>query len=90
MLVSLVSLLRVDSQAIKPQLQRLFLNLCRQHEQMRCLIRMLLSLLRAPLSMDEVAATSQQQMQLPGPSSGATLSDALKVCLTSCPPYFWS
>jgi hypothetical protein len=75
-LVTLVALLRLDSVLVKPQLQRLFLNLCQHPPTMEALLRMLLSLLRAPLSMDEAAS-----LQHAAPTS--SLSDALQVCSLS-------
>lgn len=75
-LVALISLLRVTSPLVKQHLQRLFLNLCEDRATMESALRILLSLLRAPLSTDEARAARQESEQPMQPSS---LSAALQV-----------
>lgn len=81
-LVTLISLLRVSSPLVKQHLQRLFLNLCEDKATMESTLRILLSLLRAPLSADEARAARQEpKQQLTQPAS---LSAALQVLHTAC------
>lgn len=75
-LVTLISLLRINSQVAKGLLQRLFLNLCEDRATMESTLRILLSLLRAPLSTDEAQSARQEPAQQSRPAS---LSDALQV-----------
>ncbi|BDA45426.1 probable E3 ubiquitin-protein ligase HUWE1 [Coccomyxa sp. Obi] len=74
-LVTLVSLLRVSSQQAKGHLQKLFINLCEDRVTMESTLRILLSLLRAPLSADEAQLSRPRPDQPAAPSS---LSAALQ------------
>ncbi len=75
-LVTLVSLLRVSSQQAKGHLQKLFINLCEDRATMESTLRILLSLLRAPLSADEAQLSRPRPDQ---PAAPASLSAALQV-----------
>ncbi|CAL8470976.1 g10518 [Coccomyxa elongata] len=74
-LVTLVSLLRVSSQQAKGHLQKLFINLCEDRATMESTLRILLSLLRAPLSTDEAQLSRPRPDQ---PAAPASLSAALQ------------
>jgi hypothetical protein len=78
-LAALVSLLRVSALLAKGQLQRLFLNLVRHPDTRLSTLRLLLSLLRMPLSADEAENASVSRRPALPALPAASLADALQV-----------
>ena len=80
-LLVLISQLRLNSPQAKPQLQRVIYNLGQHHGTLRAVLRLVLALLRSPLSPDEAEAAMEED----GARAPRSLHDALQVmdCLNS-------
>ena len=74
-LLVLISQLRLNSPQAKPQLQRVIYNLGQHHGTLRAVLRLVLALLRSPLSPDE----AETAMEEDGASAPRSLQDALQV-----------
>ena len=77
-LLVLISQLRLNSPQAKPQLQRVIYNLGQHHGTLRAVLRLVLALLRSPLSPDE----AETAMEEDGASAPRSLQDALQVMNT--------
>jgi hypothetical protein len=85
-LAALVSLLRLSAAVQKGQLHKLFANLAWHPATRKALLRLLMSLLRMPLSADEAEGAQPAKTSRPstGPAPGASLAAALEARLS-----FW-